>query len=211
MKYRIVYQFKWFIVIWLLLLIYLSNLILIKLPFVSIVYPSLLQILLPKVDFEFQIYNIQTIIVWISGILFGPEMGFLTLSIYLLLGFLGLPVFASGGGIDYYKEPTFGYLISLPLLAYLSGLFYEQNKKLLAVFIPIFTTHLFGILYLLLFNRSWLDITWHLSFSMVSYDLIFVLLLTPLIPFVSFFLREIFIQEIPARDPFLEPSTRNIK
>jgi len=119
----------------------------------------------------------------------------------LLLGFLGLPIFAGGGGIDYYKEPTFGYIISFPFNAYLSGWLFENRKKILAVFAPIFATHLFGILYLLVFNQKWLDITWNLSFSMIGYDLIFALLLMPVLPFFSFLLKEMVIQEVPTRDP----------
>ena len=122
------------------------------------------------------------------------------LVIYLLIGFFGFPIFAGGGGVDYYKEPTFGYLISLPFNAYLSGLFYQKDNKTLAILIPMFTTHLFGILYLLLFKRSMLDISWHLSFSMIGYDLIFALLLIPLIPFFSFILKEMIMQEVPTRE-----------
>lgn len=203
MKYKIVYQFRWLLILVILTLIYLSNLILIKLPFISISFPH-------NVHFEFQLYNLQTIVVWTCGIICGPRVGFITLCIYLLLGFIGFPVFAGGGGLDYYKEPTFGYLISLPLNAFLSGWLYEKNKSLLSVFVPIFTTHLLGIIYLLLFKQSWLDVTWYLSFSMISYDLIFAFLLMPILPFVSFFLKEMFIQEMPTRNSLIGLSGRKL-
>ena len=204
MKHKVVYQYRWVIVLVLLFLIYLSNFILVKLPFISINFPkkdlehSLVDFLLsfcPHFNFEMQTYNIQTIIVWSCGILLGPRVGFLTLIAYLLIGFLGFPVFADGGGFDYYREPTFGYLISLPFNAFLSGWFYQNDKKFFAVFIPILITHFFGIIYLLFFKTGWLDITWYLSFSMIGYDLILALLLIPFLPFVSFFLIEMFIQE----------------
>ena len=204
MKHKVVYQYRWVIVLVLLFLIYLSNFILVKLPFISINFPkkdlehSLIDFLLsfcPHFNFEMQTYNIQTIIVWSCGILLGPRVGFLTLIAYLLSGLLGFPVFAGGGGFDYYREPTFGYLISLPFNAFLSGWFYQNDKKFFAVFIPILITHFFGIIYLLFFKTGWLDITWYLSFSMIGYDLILALLLIPFLPFVSFFLIEMFIQE----------------
>ena len=206
MKHKVVYQYRWLIILVFLFLIYLSNFILVKLPFISINFPkkdlehSLLDFLLsfcPHFNFEMQTYNIQTIVVWSCGVLLGPRIGFLTLIIYLLAGFLGFPVFAGGGGVDYFKEPTFGYLISLPFNAFLSGWFYKNDKKILAVFIPVLITHLFGVIYLLFFKSSWLDITWYLSFSMIGYDLILALLLMPFLPFISFFLTELFIQEIP--------------
>lgn len=199
MQYKIVYQFRWLLVLWLVGLIYLSNLIFLQLPFIRVDFP-VLSSFLPQFDFEFHIYNLQTVLVWTIGIIFGQELGAITLGIYILLGLLGLPVFASGGGLDYYKEPTFGYLMSLPLLAYSSGWLYERKKKLLAVIVPIFVTHLIGISYLLFFKQNYLDLSWHLSFSMIGYDLTFALLLSPTLPALSFFLRELFIQEVPVRN-----------
>lgn len=217
MKYKTTYQFRWVLVLALFSLIYLSNLILIKLPFVSTSFPqkvsteglfTFLLSFLPKLNFEMKIYNIQTIVVWASGIILGPKMGFITLILYLLIGLIGFPIFASGGGVDYYKEPTFGYLISLPLNAFLSGWLYEKDKKFSSAFVPIILTHLCGIIYLLIFNQNFLDVAWHLSFSMISYDLIFTLLLLPVMPIVLFFLKEMFIQEVPARDLSLYETKR---
>lgn len=196
MKYKLEYQFRWVLVLMLLGLIYLSNLIQIKLPFFTVSFPSFF----PSFHFEFYIYNIQTVLVWSIGILVGPRLASLALCIYIILGLLGLPIFAGGGGLDYYKEPTFGYLISFPILAFLSGWFYEKNKKLLSVFVPIFTTHMFGIIYLVLFKQQLIYVSWILSFSMISYDFIFALLLIPILPFISFFVNEMFIQEVPARE-----------
>ena len=209
MRYKIVHQFRWLIILLLTTIIYISNFILIKLPFVSISFPPPYYFV-PSPHFEFQIYNIQTVLIWAIGIVFGSITSLITACFYLLIGLLGFPMFASGGGFDYYKEPTFGYLISLPVLAFLSGWLHEQNEKFLAVFIPIFTTHLFGILYLILFQQNRLDLTWHLSFSMISYDLIFALLLTPIIPVISFVLNEIFIQEVPVRDSLFATNRSNL-
>lgn len=198
MKYRAEYHFKWLIILFLLTLIYLSNCVLIKLPFINICFDRPYKFL-PQIYSEFYVYNLQTVVVWTTGILFGPKIGLTASCIYLLIGFLGIPVFAGGEGLDYYKEPTFGYLISFPVLAFLSGKLYEQNKKFLAILIPILITHSLGILYLLLFQQNRLDLSWHLSFSMIGYDLIFALLITPLMPLTSFILREIFTQEVLVR------------
>ncbi len=208
MKYKMDYQFRWLIVLFLLFLVYISGLILIKLPFLTINYEVkgikdgllvMLLSLLPKFGIEFHAYNLQTIVVWFCGAVFGPRIGLITLCIYIILGLCGLPIFAGGGGASYFQEPTFGYLISLPINVFLCGVLFERNKKFLAVLLPILLTHLFGIIYLILFNFEWFNITWHLSFSMISYDLIFGLILTLFVPLISFFLREVFIQEVPVR------------
>ena len=208
MRYKVEYQLRWLLIIGLIGILYLSNLIYIKLPFIAFHFlkkdidHGLLNFLLsffPEIHIEFYTYNIQTLLVWCYGILVGSKAALVTVSFYILLGLLGLPLFSSGGGIDYYKEPTFGYLISFPLLAYSSGYLYKRNKKFLGIFLPIFLTHLFGILYLFFFKQNSLYISWYLSFSMISYDLIFALLLRPALPIISFFINEIFIQEVPVR------------
>ena len=220
MKFRTVYQFRWVLVIFFIAFIYVSGLVLIELPFLRINFPSkdlnmgLIPFLLsffPRLSFEMQIYNIQTVVAWTIGIILGSRLGAITLGIYLLLGLVGLPIFAGGGGFDYFKEPTFGYLISFPVNAYLSGFFYSKNKKILAVILPIFSTHILGILYLLLFKLDFLDITWHLSFSMIGYDLIFTLLLTPVIPILRIILNEMVIQEIAVRESFVKKEEERFK
>lgn len=217
MKYIPVYQFRWLIVIFLLALIYFSNLVYFELPFIGVRFlkrtldDGLYQYLtgfFPRFDVSFFAYNVQTLIVWSTGIILGSRVALISLLIYLFLGFLGLPLFAFGGGFDYFKEPTFGYLISLPLNAYLAGYFFERGKRYFAVLIPIICTHLIGIIYLLIFNNSFLDFTWHLSFSMIGYDLIFTFILILVLPLVSFFLDEITMQEIQVHEP-ISNSIRN--
>jgi biotin transport system substrate-specific component len=39
--------------------------------------------------------------------------------VYILLGLLGIPVFAEGGGPGYILQPTFGYLVAFVLQAWL--------------------------------------------------------------------------------------------
>lgn len=217
MRYIPVYQFRWLIVIFLLALMYFSNLIYFELPFIGVKFLNrtiddglykYLTGFFPRFDISFFAYNVQTLVIWSSGIILGSRVGLITVLGYLLLGLLGLPIFAFGGGYDYFREPTFGYLISLPLNAYLAGFFYERGKKYLAVLIPIICTHFLGIVYLLVFNAGFLDFTWHLSFSMIGYDLIFTFILTPILPLIIFFLDEITMQEIPVHEP-VSNSIRN--
>jgi biotin transport system substrate-specific component len=52
----------------------------------------------------------QTFVVLVLAIAYGPKLGFLTGALYLLEGALGLPVFATGGGAAYLLGPTGGYL-----------------------------------------------------------------------------------------------------
>ena len=47
----------------------------------------------------------------LAGFLLGGKRGLLSVLIYLLIGLVGIPVFASGGGPAYLIRPTFGFLL----------------------------------------------------------------------------------------------------
>ncbi len=51
----------------------------------------------------------------------GSKFGMISQILYLSIGLTGLPVFANGGGLGYIFQPTFGYLLSCPIAAYISG------------------------------------------------------------------------------------------
>jgi biotin transport system substrate-specific component len=77
---------------------------------------AFLKIPLPNVP-----VTLQTLVVILSGSLLGPQLGLLSQIVYLSIGLIGFPVFAQGGGPGYVLQPTFGYLLSYPLVAYLAG------------------------------------------------------------------------------------------
>ena len=52
---------------------------------------------------------------------FGWRVGVATVAAYLLEGALGLPVFASGGGLAYFAGPTTGFLLGYLPMAYIIG------------------------------------------------------------------------------------------
>lgn len=56
-------------------------------------------------------FTMQDFVVFLTPIVFGPRVAFLGFGLYMLLGLIGLPIFASGGGIGYVLMPTFGYLV----------------------------------------------------------------------------------------------------
>ncbi len=68
--------------------------------------------------------TMQTFVVLFVGMAFGYKIGLATVSLYLLEGILGLPVFANspekGIGIVYFTGPTMGYLIGFLTACYLA-------------------------------------------------------------------------------------------
>ncbi|MCL2669215.1 MAG: biotin transporter BioY [Syntrophaceae bacterium] len=66
--------------------------------------------------------TLQTFFVTLSGALLGGAMGAASQVVYILLGVIGLPVFAGGkSGIGVLFGPTGGYLIGFVAGAYVTG------------------------------------------------------------------------------------------
>jgi biotin transport system substrate-specific component len=67
------------------------------------------------------VFSAQVCVVLCCGLLLGPWYGALSQGVYLLIGLIGLPVFTQGGGLAYVLKPTFCYLLSFPLAAWVCG------------------------------------------------------------------------------------------
>ncbi|HOE85137.1 MAG TPA: biotin transporter BioY [Sphaerochaeta sp.] len=73
--------------------------------------------------------TLQTLFVLLAGFLTGSRMALFSVAIYLLLGFVGLPVFSGGGGIGYLLGPTGGFLVGLLPAAVIAGFAGNYRKK----------------------------------------------------------------------------------
>lgn len=89
----------------------------------------------------------------------------IAVAIYVLMGLLGLPVFASGGGFSYVFNPSFGYLIGFLFGSVIVGfaMSYLKDKKyiniLLLVLLYELIVYIFGlgywtILYKFIVNKN---------------------------------------------------------
>jgi biotin transport system substrate-specific component len=73
--------------------------------------------------------TLQTFFVMLSGVVLGPYFGALSMAVYLLLGFIGLPVFAGGqSGLGTLVGPTGGYLIGFILCPIVAGVIVHTRK-----------------------------------------------------------------------------------
>ena len=67
--------------------------------------------------------TLQTLIIPIAGIVLGRKKGSYATLLYLLIGAVGIPVFAGfSGGLGKLLGMTGGFLISFPVLSYTAGL-----------------------------------------------------------------------------------------
>jgi len=72
-------------------------------------------------------FTMQSFAVLVLGAAYGKHLAFATVAGYLSLGVIGLPVFATGGGLTYLTMPTGGYLLGFLPAAYLAGIMGERG------------------------------------------------------------------------------------
>jgi len=99
--------------------------------------------------------TMQTLVVLFIGIAFGWKLGVATVSLYLIEGIIGLPVFSGtpekGLGLVYFTGPTMGYLLGFVATVYLAGKFSYDDNLIKTFFKLIYATsfiYLLGMLWL---------------------------------------------------------------
>jgi len=98
-------------------------------------------------------WTLQVFAVLLSGAVAGSMIGATSQGIYLIIGLLGLPVFAGfRGGVQVVLSPSFGYALAFPIAAAIAGLSGSDGSRLkrspfffVLAIIPIY---LFGVLYM---------------------------------------------------------------
>lgn len=122
-----------------------------------IVVGAFIKIPVPVVPF-----TLQLLFTMMAGLLLGGKLGALSVCIYILMGLLGLPVFAEGGGLSYIFKPSFGYIIGFAVASYVTGVIANQvsnpsYKRLFAAnFIGLGIVYLFGMVYYYLMSNFYL-------------------------------------------------------
>ncbi|ERI94927.1 BioY family protein [Clostridiales bacterium oral taxon 876 str. F0540] len=74
--------------------------------------------------------TLQFLFTALAGIMLGARLGALSQLLYVIIGLVGIPVFASGAvGLNAVVSPSFGYLIGFILGAYIIGKVTERSPK----------------------------------------------------------------------------------
>ena len=99
--------------------------------------------------------TMQTFVVLFLGLAFGYKIGLATVSVYLLEGILGMPVFSNspekGVGLIYFTGPTMGYLIG-----FLSAVFFAGYLNFKGNIFIIFSKLIFSVSSIYLIGALWL-------------------------------------------------------
>lgn len=81
----------------------------------------------------------QLLFAILAGVLLGSRLGAASMTLYMLIGLVGMPVFAQfKGGIGHVISPTFGFVVSFIAVAYAVGKVVERKSD------PTIRTYLFA-------------------------------------------------------------------
>jgi len=74
--------------------------------------------------------TLQTFFAILAGLILGSRRGALAMTVYMFIGLAGAPVFARfSGGFGSIISPTFGFIVSFILVAFIAGKIVEKNGK----------------------------------------------------------------------------------
>jgi biotin transport system substrate-specific component len=114
--------------------------------------------------------TVQNLAVLMVGLALGPWRGLAALTLYLIEGASGMPVFSPTGpsGIAHLIGPTGGYLIAYPFVAALVGYIFERGKQ---TFASAALASIAGEILLFTCGISWLYTMTHSLAQAVSFGL----------------------------------------
>ncbi|SDG72350.1 biotin transport system substrate-specific component [Selenomonas sp. WCT3] len=99
------------------------------------------------------VYTLQFLFTLLAGLILGARLGAVAVIAYIVLGLMGVPVFASGGGPAYVLQPTFGYLLGFVWQAWFCGKFSRKLRK--RSFPSLLVVNFGGMVIVYLLGISW--------------------------------------------------------
>lgn len=100
--------------------------------------------------------TLQTLIIPLVGVILGAKNGAISTFVYILLGVVGVPVFANfTSGLGIFLGPTGGFIITFPILAFTAGIGYKQSKILFLVWLILgsIVNYVFGLFFFTYFTE----------------------------------------------------------
>lgn len=124
--------------------------------------------------------TLQTFFAILSGLVLGSRLGAFTMFVYMLLGLVGAPVFARfTGGAGTLLSPTFGFIFSFIVLAYVIGKM-RESKGSLSVYV---LASLVGVAINYIIGTNWMYVAYKLWFEApegFTYTLAWLWMILPL-------------------------------
>lgn len=113
-----------------------------------------------KIPFALAAISLQFLFTAMAGILLGAGYGALSQAVYVLIGLVGVPIFALGGGFSYVLQPTFGFLLGLIPSAFVIGKLAKRPltfwETALAMLAGLAVLYAIGVPYMALIANAYL-------------------------------------------------------
>ena len=132
-----------------------------------------------RIPFPLLPVTLQAFICALASLMIGPRLGTLSMTVYAVLGLVGVPVFAQGGGLTYIFNKSFGFILGFIAGAYVIGKLSQLLKKptklnnIKAVLAGLFTIYAVGVTYMFVIIRLYLGNTeigfWYVITSNLPY------------------------------------------
>jgi biotin transport system substrate-specific component len=115
--------------------------------------------------------TLQTFFCVLAGLILGSRLGAISMTVYALVGLVGAPVFAGfTGGPGVLLKPTFGFILSYILVAYLVGKIVEakSSKKtfIIAALVGMAVNYILGTNWMYAAYIFWADAPEGFSYGM---------------------------------------------
>lgn len=124
--------------------------------------------------------TLQVFFAILAGLILGSKLGSISITVYMLIGLAGAPVFARfSGGFSQILSPTFGFIVTFIFVAYVVGKMVEKNpsKKMYIV------SALTGTVISYLIGTNWMYIAYMFWFGApdgFSYSMAWLWMMPPL-------------------------------
>lgn len=127
--------------------------------------------------------SLQLAVVIVLACVLETKLSVLTVAAYIILGLVGLPVFARGGGLGYVFQPTFGFIASFIFAAFALSIIYKSKifkRKIVAyvagIIISLLIVYAIGSTYMYFIFKLTTDNQFNfvkiISFAVTPYVLI---------------------------------------
>ncbi|WP_274307615.1 biotin transporter BioY [Solibacillus daqui] len=115
--------------------------------------------------------TLQTFFAILAGLVLGSRKGAIACTVYMLIGLAGAPVFSKfTGGFSAILFPTFGFIITFILCAYVAGRIVEHYKTktsyIFAALIALVINYVLGTTWMYVAYKFWADAPEGFSYGM---------------------------------------------
>jgi biotin transport system substrate-specific component len=124
--------------------------------------------------------TLQTFFAILSGLVLGSRLGAFSMFVYMMLGLAGAPVFSQfKGGVGMILSPTFGFILSFILVAYVAGKLRDINASLPSYIVAALAAMTINYV----FGTNWMYAAYQLWFEAppeFSYKIVWLWMIVPL-------------------------------